>query len=213
MAERRGGAGLLRTLRSRAGADAEPSSAPRIQHVIVAKLDRLGRNVEDVLRTTKVLDALGICIHFTAVQRFCKWLCRLSELESRFQRRFTVVELAPPTAGDIHRLLTNRWPAIRPDIARQIATFACGNVGQALKDADSALAVVPLAAAALVRFRAHPPPGQSKDAPLGVEVHNAGSCYDDRGIPITFLQIEAPAGQEPWFRLMRIDQNANVRGV
>ena len=65
MAERRGGAGLLRTLRSRSGADAGPAeSAPRIQHVIVAKLDRLGRNVEDILRTTKLLDALGVCIHF-----------------------------------------------------------------------------------------------------------------------------------------------------
>ena len=78
----------------------------------------------------------------------CTSNCKLSELESRFQRRFTVIELAPPTADDIHRLLTNRWPAIRPDIARQIATFACGNVGQALKDAGSALAAVPLATAA-----------------------------------------------------------------
>jgi replication-associated recombination protein RarA len=78
----------------------------------------------------------------------CTSNCRLNELEVRFQRRFTVIELAPPSAEDIYQLLSTRWPALRPDTVRQIATFACGNVGQALRDADAALAATPLALAA-----------------------------------------------------------------
>jgi hypothetical protein len=78
----------------------------------------------------------------------CTSNCKLNELEVRFQRRFTVIELAPPSAEDICQLLSTRWPALRSDTARQIATFACGNVGQALRDADAALAATPLALAA-----------------------------------------------------------------
>lgn len=65
--------------------------------------------------------------------------CDLAELEERFQRRFNVIELKPPSSEDIFTLLRTQWPQIREQIARQIAEFSCGNVGAALKDADGAI--------------------------------------------------------------------------
>lgn len=51
---------------------------------------------------------------------------------------------------------------------------------------------------------------QDKAERHNLKVYNAGSCYVDRGMPITFLQIEAPSDQEPQFQLMCIDQNGTV---
>jgi len=61
MAQRRGGAQLV--LAARLGVTVG-TELVKPRHLIVAKLDRLGRNVEDILRTTRLLDALGVCIHF-----------------------------------------------------------------------------------------------------------------------------------------------------
>jgi len=62
--------------------------------------------------------------------------CSVHDLESRFQSRFQVIQLKPPTAEEIVCLLHGRWQ-ITTSIARQIATLACGNVRQALLDAQS----------------------------------------------------------------------------
>lgn len=48
---------------------------------------------------------------------------------------------------------------------------------------------------------------------LGVEVYNAGSCYPDRGMPVTFVEIRTDAGGEPDVQLMCINQNANVEKI
>lgn len=56
------------------------------------------------------------------------------DLEERYQTRFHVIDLQPPTADQIHALL-KQWP-IDDQAARHIAEFACGNVRQALLDAD-----------------------------------------------------------------------------
>ena len=64
----------------------------------------------------------------------CTSNCPLKEFEPRFSSRFTVFEMQPPTSAEIETLL-RRWLK-HPEAIRQIATFACGNVRQALKDAD-----------------------------------------------------------------------------
>ena len=64
--------------------------------------------------------------------------CRVEELDERFQRRFTVIQCGSPTDTDIFSLLSKL--GLPEAQAKQIATFACGNVGQALCDADLALA-------------------------------------------------------------------------
>lgn len=52
--------------------------------------------------------------------------------------------------------------------------------------------------------------GKGRTSRVGVEAYNAGSCYIDRGIPVTFAEIEAGAGGKPTICLMCVDQNANV---
>ncbi len=64
----------------------------------------------------------------------CTSNCSLKEFEPRFSSRFTVFELQPPASTEIETLL-GRWLR-HPEAIRQIATFACGNVRQALRDAD-----------------------------------------------------------------------------
>ena len=64
----------------------------------------------------------------------CTSNCQLKEFEPRFSSRFTVFELQPPTQEEIETLL-RRWLK-HGEAIKQIATFACGNVRQALKDAD-----------------------------------------------------------------------------
>lgn len=53
LARRRGGSRLLTRI-----------EAAGIAHVIVSKLDRLGRNAEDLLRTVRQLTEIGVCVHF-----------------------------------------------------------------------------------------------------------------------------------------------------
>jgi replication-associated recombination protein RarA len=76
----------------------------------------------------------------------CTSNCKVSEFEPRFQTRFQVIEIAPPTADEIQSLL-NRFVDART--AQQIATFACGNVRAALLDAQRAVQARPSAAAAV----------------------------------------------------------------
>jgi replication-associated recombination protein RarA len=64
--------------------------------------------------------------------------CRVGDLESRFQSRFQVIQLASPSDDEITEFLSGRWK-LTTSIARQIATFANGNVRQALLDAQSYL--------------------------------------------------------------------------
>ena len=68
----------------------------------------------------------------------CTSNCSLNDFENRFQTRFQVHELAPPPANDIMNLILRLAPEIGPD-AINIANFACGNVRQALLDAQGVL--------------------------------------------------------------------------
>ena len=69
----------------------------------------------------------------------CTSNCALADFENRFQTRFQVFEIAPPPPQDIQKLLVRIAPEISPRDASQIANFACGNVRQALLDAQGAL--------------------------------------------------------------------------
>ncbi len=69
----------------------------------------------------------------------CTSNCALADFENRFQTRFQVFEVAPPPPQDIQKLLVRIAPEISPRDASQIANFACGNVRQALLDAQGAL--------------------------------------------------------------------------
>ncbi len=53
--------------------------------------------------------------------------------------------------------------------------------------------------------------GREKKNDLGVEVYNAGSCYSDQDIPITFIEIETDNKGMPIIQLMCVDQNGKVR--
>ena len=66
----------------------------------------------------------------------CTSNCSVKQLEPRFHRRFQVIELQPPSNEEVEAFLLNHWPKIGQANARQIATFAQGNVGQALMDAE-----------------------------------------------------------------------------
>jgi len=69
----------------------------------------------------------------------CTSNCAVSDLEDRFQSRFLLFELAPPTSEEIETLLHKLATSLPTSVVQQIATFACGNVRQALLDADNAL--------------------------------------------------------------------------
>jgi MoxR-like ATPase len=68
----------------------------------------------------------------------CTSNCGVKDLEPRFQSRFQVIQLASPSDDEITEFLSGRWK-LTTTIARQIATFANGNVRQALLDAQSYL--------------------------------------------------------------------------
>ena len=70
----------------------------------------------------------------------CTSNCKPQDLEDRFQSRFIVLQIDPPSNTEIRQLITNNWPAIPPKEITRISTFACGNVRQALLDATLALA-------------------------------------------------------------------------
>ena len=65
--------------------------------------------------------------------------CAVKDFETRFQSRFQVLEFPPVPQADIEAFL-KRWP-LRENILKQIATFACGNVRQALLDAQTQLCI------------------------------------------------------------------------
>jgi len=69
----------------------------------------------------------------------CTSNCRLADFENRFQTRFQAFELAPPPPDDIEKFILRLAPEIPGGDARQIANFACGNVRQALLDAEGVL--------------------------------------------------------------------------
>jgi integrative and conjugative element protein (TIGR02256 family) len=46
---------------------------------------------------------------------------------------------------------------------------------------------------------------------IDVEVYNAGSCYIDRGMPITFVEVETDADGMPIIQLMCVDQSGKVK--
>jgi replication-associated recombination protein RarA len=68
----------------------------------------------------------------------CTSNCKLEDFENRFQTRFQAFELAPPPPEEIEKFLKRICPELNGSSA-QIATFACGNVRQALLDAQGAL--------------------------------------------------------------------------
>ena len=63
----------------------------------------------------------------------CTSNCKLRDFEERFQTRFQAFEIAPPTTEDIVGLLRRYLPD-EPEVVNA-ATFADGNVRQALLDA------------------------------------------------------------------------------
>lgn len=48
---------------------------------------------------------------------------------------------------------------------------------------------------------------------LGIEVYNVGSFYSDRGMPMTFLELEAPPNAPPWLKLMCVNESGKVAQV
>lgn len=52
-----------------------------------------------------------------------------------------------------------------------------------------------------------------KTSRFGVEVYNVGSCYPDRGMPVTFIEIETNAEGKPNVQLMCVNQSAQVAMV
>jgi predicted phosphodiesterase len=52
--------------------------------------------------------------------------------------------------------------------------------------------------------------GVWKTSRFGIQAYNAGSCYLDQGMPITFATIETDAEGEPRVNLMRVHRNAAV---
>jgi replication-associated recombination protein RarA len=69
----------------------------------------------------------------------CTSNCKLEDFENRFQTRFQAFELAPPPLEDIQKLIARLVPNIGQQAAAQIANFSCGNVRQALLDAQGAI--------------------------------------------------------------------------
>ena len=67
--------------------------------------------------------------------------CKPDEFKKRFQTRFKIYEVEPPAPHEIETLL-RRVGVTDPRTIKNIATFACGCVRQALLDAESALQAV-----------------------------------------------------------------------
>jgi len=94
-----------------------------------------------VVAQVRLLTLLDELPNQTAV--VCTSNCSINDLEERFQSRFVVFDLTPPSADEIELLLRKLSPELAEHVIRQIATFACGNVRQALLDADNALLLGP----------------------------------------------------------------------
>jgi replication-associated recombination protein RarA len=99
----------------------------------IDEVDAMIRNPAAQIRFLSVLDDLAPG-NIVA----CTSNCKVSEFESRFQSRFIVQELRAVPAPEIEALLLKFLPAAHAATARQIATFACGNVRQALLDCQGA---------------------------------------------------------------------------
>jgi DNA polymerase III delta prime subunit len=67
----------------------------------------------------------------------CTSNCKLDEFKKRFQTRFKIYEVEPPAPHEVETLL--RKFLTNPRDITNIATFACGNVRQALLDAETSL--------------------------------------------------------------------------
>ena len=99
----------------------------------IDEVDAMIRNPAAQIRFLSVLDEVPAG-NIVA----CTSNCKVSEFEARFQSRFIVQELTPVPAAEIATLLTRFVPE---KTAAQIATFACGNVRQALLDCRGAALV------------------------------------------------------------------------
>ena len=116
--------------------------------------------------------------------------------------------------------LLDRLRKLRDGLGRWLLGLAFPSRG-ALRGRDLSPALVEAAEAYLERFRAFQPlprwfvfghthrQGQARSPRLDLAVFNAGSCYPDRGLPITFLEL-ADAGGEPAVRLMCVDRAGRV---
>ena len=96
------------------------------------EVDKLSRVAQ--VRALTMFDELP---RYTAV--LCTSNCKLEDLEERFQSRFICFVVKSPTADAIETLILRLAPQLPVPTARQIATFACGNVRLALLEADTAL--------------------------------------------------------------------------
>ena len=90
-----------------------------------------------VIAQVRLLTLLDDLPNHAAV--LCTSNCTVNDLEERFQSRFLLFDLAPPTGEQIEELLQKLAAPLSAPVIKQIATFACGNVRQALLDADCAL--------------------------------------------------------------------------
>lgn len=90
-----------------------------------------------VLAQVRLLTLLDDLPQHTAV--VCTSNCKLAELEERFQSRFTLLLVKGPDSDELASFLRLHWPAISGTDLSGILLGACGNVRQALKDADLAL--------------------------------------------------------------------------
>ena len=95
----------------------------------IEEVDKVGTNQQCRLLTT--LDDLTPGVIFA-----CTSNCKIKDFEPRFQSRFQVMEVGAVKSDHIEELLGKFLTD--KNAARQIATFACGNVRQALLDAKSA---------------------------------------------------------------------------
>jgi replication-associated recombination protein RarA len=102
-------------------------SAYRLLHIDEA--DEIPRVAQ--VRFLSLLDDLpdGVAV-------VCTSNCKLEHFESRFQSRFQYFGVQPPVPNEIEMMLCDY---VDQTNARTIATFACGNVRQALLDAVGVL--------------------------------------------------------------------------
>jgi DNA polymerase III delta prime subunit len=98
----------------------------------IDECDKMSNSAQ--VRMLSLLDDLN---EIPGVVLVCTSNEKLSDFEPRFQSRFNALDFKPPQPEQVAALL-RRFIADEEAI-KQISTFACGNVRQALKDADLAL--------------------------------------------------------------------------
>ena len=66
---------------------------------------------------------------------------KFKEMHPPTQRRYTFLEVAPPTGDEIFAFLLQHWPGVPAASVRNIAVMSCGCVGAALQEMDAEVIV------------------------------------------------------------------------